>query len=160
MNIKAYTTLTLLTLLFTFIMSCSPESNVDFPKKPCLEPTTNNSFKLCKPLVAMVNDDVVVVPAGFETDLASIPRALWFIHSPTDSETISPAILHDFMYSCPGKYSRRTIDSIFYSSLIDNLVNPIVAYEYWLAVRLAVSSHFNTGTHCATTDTPAEKISD
>jgi hypothetical protein len=108
----------------------------------------------------MVNEDVVVVPAGFETDLASIPRALWFIHSPTDSETISPAILHDFMYSCPGKYSRRTIDSIFYSSLIDNLVNPIVAYEYWLAVRLAGSSHFNTGTHCATTDISAEKISD
>lgn len=106
----------------------------------------------------IVDNDKYVIPQHFKTDLASIPRVLWSIYSPLDSKTIIPAILHDYLYQYPKtsskyqfpeKLTRKKIDSIFYSSLIDNRVNPIVAYQYWLAVRIGGASHFNTGNYCA-----------
>lgn len=137
--------------LFAFIVlpTCSPNEDVAFPDNPCLIPDINNSFKLCKSIKVIVDKDRYVIPQYFQTDLASIPRVLWSIYSPLDSKTIIPAILHDYMYQCPHKLSRKKIDSIFYSSLIDNMVNPIVAYQYWLAVRIGGSSHFNKGNYCA-----------
>jgi hypothetical protein len=41
--------------------------------------------------------DTVVVPRGFITDLASIPRPLWSM-LPRDGQYMSAAILHDYMY--------------------------------------------------------------
>lgn len=129
--------------------SCSPNEDVTFPDNPCLIPDTNNTFKLCKPMKVIVDKHKYIIPKDFQTDLASIPRVLWSIYSPLDSKTIIPAILHDYLYQCPHKLFRKKIDSIFYSSLIDNMVNPIVAYQYWIAVRLGGSSHFNQGNDCA-----------
>lgn len=41
---------------------------------------------------------VVIVPAGFETDFASIPRAAWpYVGAPADSA--EAAIPHDYIYS-------------------------------------------------------------
>jgi len=39
----------------------------------------------------------VVVPAGFVTDFASIPRAFWSLYRP-DGEYTYPAIVHDYLY--------------------------------------------------------------
>ena len=40
---------------------------------------------------------VITVPAGFETDYASIPRPLWTILPPRGKYN-RPAIIHDFLY--------------------------------------------------------------
>lgn len=40
---------------------------------------------------------IVVVPAGFKTDLASIPRGLWNILPPIDGYDFA-AVVHDWMY--------------------------------------------------------------
>lgn len=42
------------------------------------------------------------VPAGRETDFASIPRALWRWMSPTDWRIGKPAIVHDELYRNPA----------------------------------------------------------
>jgi len=39
----------------------------------------------------------ITVPAGFDTDYASIPRIFWPIYPP-DGEYAPAAILHDFLY--------------------------------------------------------------
>ena len=41
----------------------------------------------------------VLVRKGFETDLASIPQALWNIYPPFDPEYRAAAILHDGLYA-------------------------------------------------------------
>ncbi len=65
----------------------------------------------------------ITVPRGFEFDLASIPRAFWWLVSPFDLSIAAP-LLHDFLYryagdppggsvSPPRTYSRRQADLVF-----------------------------------------------
>ena len=70
--------------------------------------------QLCKPFVYSLEDDGfilnVVVPAGFISDLASIPRILWPL-LPADGVYQEAAIVHDWMYSkC---FSRWLSDGVF-----------------------------------------------
>lgn len=43
------------------------------------------------------SDDVIRVPAGFVTDLASVPRALWWM-IPPHGRYAKAAIVHDYLY--------------------------------------------------------------
>ena len=135
----------LVVVFISFIGSLTPTRNVNFENKPCLEPNDGYEFTLCNHLIANLNDSIVVVPKGFKTDLASIPQFLWSIHAPNEARTIAPAILHDYLYSYPADLSRKEIDDIFHSALIDERVNPIKALEFWLAVRLFGKSNFHKG---------------
>ena len=51
-----------------------------------------------------------IVPVGFETDLASIPKCFWWYVSPMDSELMKPAILHDYLYRHPERINWGKID--------------------------------------------------
>lgn len=44
----------------------------------------------------------IKVPAGFETDFASIPRALWSFLDPTDRVIGKAAVIHDYLYHNGG----------------------------------------------------------
>lgn len=85
---------------------------------------------------------------GFTTDLASIPRILWSIYSPNKANTIPAAVIHDYLYFCPGEMTRAEADSIFYDALIYKHVSTFTAYKYWFAVRTLGHSHFNEGAVC------------
>lgn len=58
----------------------------------------------------------ICVPAGFITDLASVPRLLWWLIAPF---CLGPAaVLHDFLYRRGGFYggrtwTRRDVDRLF-----------------------------------------------
>ena len=75
----------------------------------------------------------IKVPAGFRTDLASVPRAIWSITS-SPSEAAEAAVVHDYLYATK-KVSRKEADQILY-----DLAKPIVgnyrARLAWLLVRL------------------------
>jgi hypothetical protein len=53
----------------------------------------------------------VVVPAGFVTDFASIPRIAWSIF-PTDGDYTYPAVVHDYLY-WSQQTSRVDADEVF-----------------------------------------------
>lgn len=40
-----------------------------------------------------------LIPKGFRTDFASIPRLFWLFIAPSDSTILVPAIIHDYLYS-------------------------------------------------------------
>ena len=122
-----------------------------------LTPISDNTYQLTRELKAFDGKKYYVVPEGFVTDYASIPRILWPVLNPQEHKTIPPAILHDFMYACPNDITRVEADSIFYSALIDNLVNPVKAYAYYVAVRLFGWKYYNKDNHCDFTNYP-EKI--
>lgn len=54
----------------------------------------------------------VIVPSGFATDFASVPRVLWPIISPTGAWR-SAAVVHDYL--CSIHTPRPLTDSIFYT---------------------------------------------
>jgi len=62
----------------------------------------------------------IVVPRGFQTDLASIPRILWNIIAPFELSTEAP-VVHDYLYQTggdKGKYTRKQADKIFYELML------------------------------------------
>lgn len=131
------------------LCSCSSTYKIEIPKPPCLYPFVDYDFTLCQPFVYILNDKVLFVPMGFTTDLASVPRFLWSIYSPNKANTIPAAIIHDYLYFCPGNLSRSEADAIFYSALIYKNVGVITAYKYWASVRLFGRSHFEQNAVCS-----------
>jgi hypothetical protein len=72
---------------------------------------------------------------GFKTDLASIPRIMWPIFSPSDYDAIAPAVLHDWHYCCVKQVSRKRADDIFYYGLRVHGMGRLKAFIYWVGVR-------------------------
>jgi len=137
-----------LLLLFLGIGACSITHELKITKQPCLYPYKEYDFTLCKNYTFYVDEEFFMVHRGFATDLASIPRVLWSIYSPTKTETIAGAVIHDYLYFCPGVLSRKEIDTIFYDALVYEGLPKRTAFRYWLAVRLFGKTHFNEGALC------------
>lgn len=62
-----------------------------------------------------VTSELVVVPAGFITDFASIPRVFWRILPPTDTYG-KAALVHDQLYKT-GVKTRAESDKIFLEAM-------------------------------------------
>lgn len=67
-------------------------------------------FTLREPIIYPTADGTIVVPIGFVTDFASIPRFLWSIYPPTGRYQRA-AVLHDWLYV--SHYANRS--AYFYS---------------------------------------------
>lgn len=77
----------------------------------------------------------LVVPAGFATDFASIPRpAQGFLNAVND---VAPAaVVHDFLYVAGVFESRAVADRVFLDALAANGVGWMRRRILWAAVRL------------------------
>lgn len=75
----------------------------------------------------------VKVPAGFITDLASIPRALQNVLSVT-GKSRRAAVAHDWLY-CVQSVSRNDADQFLRRALICEGMGSAQARVYWLGVR-------------------------
>ena len=84
------------------------------------------------------SDEFICVPAGFITDLASVPRLLWPIVSPTGSRTSRAAVIHDYLYRCAAmrdKYKRKDADRIMKNAIKAAGGSSTRAFVVWLALR-------------------------
>lgn len=92
-------------------------------------------FMLAYPLRYATNDKMheIVVPVGFLTDLASIPRTLWWWQAPHEG-TMAPAIIHDYLYweqSC----TKDEADAVLYLALREIGMGSINANLVYMGVR-------------------------
>jgi hypothetical protein len=72
-----------------------------------------NTWTLTFPLRYQAAREKFEVPAGFETDFASIPQFLWSVFPPHGRHTRA-AVLHDYLYvEAPGGISRKDVDGLF-----------------------------------------------
>lgn len=76
----------------------------------------------------------IVVPAGFITDLASIPRPFRGVLN-QNGNSRRPAVLHDFLYSTRS-VSRADADAIFRRALAAEGIGGLGRFIYWSGVRL------------------------
>lgn len=75
----------------------------------------------------------VSVPAGFVTDFASTPRAIWAIVPPTGRYQLA-AVVHDFLYWDQG-CTRQQADELFRVAMAESQVKPHERDLMWEAVR-------------------------
>jgi len=80
---------------------------------------------------------LIVVPVGYLSDLASVPRLArrWVdTQSPT---TRRPSVVHDFIYTHQThRFTKREADQIFYDALLEEGTAKPLAWLMWQAVRI------------------------
>jgi hypothetical protein len=133
-----------LTMIFTLMLGCKPHE-IRFINEPCLVPYKRFDFKLCRDFSVLVNRNIYHVPKDFVTDLASIPRPLWSLFPPHDSQTIGAAILHDYLYRFNVGVTRKQADEIFYNALLYGQAGKYTALKFYAAVRLFGWLHYQKG---------------
>jgi len=139
----------LLTFSTLFLITCTiKHHSVEIYPGICIIPTQGYQYKTCVNINVDIDGKLLVIPKGFRTDLATIPRFYWSILSPNKSELIAPSVLHDFLYSCSMQYTRKEVDDIFYLALMKNHVGTYTSTKVYLAIRLFGGSHFTKDTDC------------
>lgn len=94
--------------------------------------------------------EVVTVPRGATTDLASIPRFAWSVGFPPDGPWLKAAVIHDFLYRTKGAciwggsrwmtrvlpYTRAEADGILREAMKVLGVGAFERGVIWSAVRI------------------------
>lgn len=84
---------------------------------------------------------VIAIPAGFLTDLTSVPKCFqWAL--PPDGRYSHAAIIHDWLYD-NAIASKPIADLIFYEAMGTLGVNIILRRLMWLAVRVFGRGNYN-----------------
>jgi hypothetical protein len=105
--------------------------------------------------------DLINVPKGFVTDLASIPQAFWTL-LPPDGPWVKAAVVHDYLYYTQGSgvwkcharsitraadYTRAEADWILRDAMEDRGVAPLPRNIIYLAVRLGGQHGWDARNH-------------
>lgn len=88
------------------------------------------------------SEDIISVPAGFITDLASVPKILWSI-LPPHGKWAKSAIIHDYLYSTANNFKTRAeSDKVFLEGMKVLEVPFVKRIAMYIAVRLFGASSF------------------
>jgi hypothetical protein len=101
------------------------------------------TYQNCHDIQFSVNEILFIIPKGFETDLASIPKIAWPIMAPAHSSLIRPAIIHDWFYRKTCEFTRLETDLIFYHMLRNDGVSYLKASAMYYAVRWFGWNYYN-----------------
>jgi hypothetical protein len=95
----------------------------------------SGKWMLVRPLhYRSVAGELIIIPAGFLTDLASIPRAFhWLI--PVNGKHRAPAILHDYLFVVQDR-PRADVDALFLEAMAGAGVRWTQRTAMYAAVRL------------------------
>ena len=105
-----------------------------------LETTDDGKWRVKRPLKYKHDHfGIIVVPAGFVTDLDSVPR-LPFAYMLTKNASREAAVVHDYLYET-GKIGKREIsradaDRVFLDAMVDEDVAWWQRRMVWLGVRV------------------------
>ena len=104
-----------------------------------VEQIDKDDWKLLGPLVywSVVLDRQLIVPEGFVTDFASVPR-LPFIYWAAGGCAEAPAVLHDWLYRTgTEKASREQADGVFKEAIESRQYYwRLRAWTMWAGVRV------------------------
>lgn len=117
--------------------------HTEFLAACCIKPFYEYHYQTCKQIKFTVNDRQFVIPANFETDLASIPKVAWPIMAPAHSSLIRAAIVHDYFYRKTCDFTRYETDLIFYHMLVNDGVSRTRASIMFYAVRWFGWNYYN-----------------
>jgi hypothetical protein len=93
-------------------------------------------FRLTAPFSYLSSRGPLTVPAGFETDGASVPRMFWSILDPF-GPYFKAAVIHDWLYSPHNRrFTRAQSDELFLEAMRNNGLDWMRRELIYRAVRL------------------------
>jgi hypothetical protein len=99
-------------------------------------------FELVSPFIVQLDEDEVIVPTGFKTDFASVPR-LPIVYLTLGGLGDEAAVLHDYLYS-RAMYPREDCDMYFYLALRESGIGYLAAKAMYLGVRVGGAGHYGS----------------
>lgn len=94
---------------------------------------------LLNDVVVLIDGQPIVIPAGFMTDGASVPRGLWNLFPPFGRYN-KASLLHDFLYHAGGmnmaRITRRQADDIFLAAMVSLGVPGWQRWAMYAGVRI------------------------
>jgi len=102
-----------------------------------VEEIDTNRWRLLSPLRYQSDllGTVEEVPAGYITDLESIPRWLPFAYALAKGRAKRPAVDHDFHYDTPD-FPKDLADDVFYEAMLSEpAMSALLAWWMWWAVH-------------------------
>lgn len=108
------------------------------------EGIADEKWVLLAPLVyeSDVAKRIITVPAGFPTDLASVPR-LPIMYALCGNMARRAAVLHDYLYTS-GRESRSMADAVFKEASAVIGVPGLVRWLMWAGVRIGGVAHYTS----------------
>ena len=88
---------------------------------------------------------LIVVPAGFVTDLASVPR-MPFAYLLTGGIGHAAAVVHDLLYTT-HQVSRKVADDVFHEALLSLGIPGWQAWLMWAGVRIGGAGPWEDAGH-------------
>ncbi len=117
---------------------------------------TGRCFELLRDYKIKTSLGLITIPAGFQTDLASIPKIFWSLVSPLEAH-FPAAVLHDYFYRVPNArqkinngigfvdITREVADEIFLEEMGDLKIPGWKRFVMYYAVRLGGNSSWVEG---------------
>lgn len=115
---------------------------VDANERPLRNRDGRQFYQVNEPLVykSEIASTIIKVPAGFVTDLASIPR-LPFVYLILNGLADEAGVVHDYLYSI-GMFSRALSDKVLYEACLVTGVATWKASAIYAGVRVGGASHY------------------
>jgi len=93
--------------------------------------------------------NIITVPAGFITDLMTVPRFILPFFNPLLHQYSKPSIIHDWLYDKDSKdkyniNTRLQADKVFLEAMAVLGVSRVKRYLIYQAVRLFAKKFYNT----------------
>lgn len=116
---------------------------IEFPAT-YIDGVKNDCFALAADVKRLLsNGKVVTIPAGFETDFASIPRLFWVIYPAQWKPYRDASLVHDYLYMTPDTgVTRAFADYEFRVRLIRSGAWLSTAWLFWAMVRIFGSTNW------------------
>ena len=83
----------------------------------------------------------IIVPKGFKTNFASVPR-IPLVYAMFGNTSHKSATLHDFLYSKGTQFSRAAADALFIEAMKSRGQSKWRRYPMWWAVRAFGRWHY------------------
>ncbi len=112
--------------------------------------------ELLEPLHITVLGAKFTIPAGFQTDFASVPKMFWSIIPPMGLYTIA-AIAHDFLY-WDKTYARKFADKVFKALMEFYKVAKIKIIVMYAAVRIGGGRSYKKRKSAKLTGLPENRV--
>lgn len=113
---------------------------VDFVTQLSLTVLMDNSFRLAADFFVSLEGELLCIPEGFETDLASVPR-IPLVYLAVGGRGHKAAVLHDWLYES-SMFPRLVCDQYFYHALRESGVNAIYARAMYAGVRAGGAAYY------------------